>query len=127
MQPLTSADGAMRLSPSSEKPSINSKALIVASGMRGVGGHNFSYTRAVQQALEDRGLAVTVFANRNLAPELERTYAFRPVFSHGTYDLPPGNGPWRDLLYLYLQSGIYAEELHRGLANESGDFALIFC
>jgi glycosyltransferase involved in cell wall biosynthesis len=95
--------------------------------MKSLGGHNFAYTRSVETALAERGLDVTVFAHKGLAPDLATTYGYRPVFSLGTYDLPPGNGPWRDLFYLYHQSAIYADDLARALRESGGDFDLVLC
>jgi len=104
------------------------KVLIIDSGMRNLGGHNFSYTRAVQAALEKRGISVTVFANKHLASGLAEAFGYRPVFSFGAYDYPAGNGPLRDLIYLYSQSVIYSDELERALKQiPIEDYALVFC
>lgn len=103
------------------------KALIVASGLRDVSGHNCFYTRAVQRELERRGLAVTVFANKSLSATLSKDDSFVPVFSLGTYDLAPGNGPWSDLFFIYHESAIYRYELQSAMQKHSSDFDLIFC
>lgn len=103
------------------------KALIIASGLKDVRGHNLSYTRAVETELQRRGIAVTVFANKNLNEALAKETGYRSIFSHGTYDFPPGNGPVRDLVYTYLQSRIYADELQRALDVYGADFDLTFC
>jgi glycosyltransferase involved in cell wall biosynthesis len=100
--------------------------LLVASGLRGVTGHNFSYTRSVEEALRERGFEVAVFVHKHAQRELVRDLGYRAVFSLGTYDLPPGNGRWRDLAYLYAQSLIYADEMERALA-EHAPFDLVFC
>lgn len=44
------------------------RALIVASGLRGVTGHNFFYTQTVKRELESRGFEVTVFVNKTPRP-----------------------------------------------------------
>jgi len=95
----------------SRKPHV----LIVDSGMRTRGGHNFSYTRAVQRALEARGAAVDVFVNRGLASDMAEAHGFHPIFSCGAYDHPLGHGRVRDLVYLRAQSVVYTEELFHGL------------
>src|SRR5713101_3645360 len=103
------------------------KVLIIDSGMRNLGGHNFSYTRAVEAALEERGFSVSVFANKNLAADLARTTGYKQVFSFGAYDFPPGNGPVRDLRYLYAQSIVYSDELEQAFSQTEDDYAIIFC
>lgn len=102
------------------------RALIVAAGLRGVPGHNLGYTRLVEDALRRRGFEVVVFANKNLAPQLVREFGYHPVFSLGTYDLAPGNGPWADLAYIYAQAFIYSQDLARALGG-AGSFDLTFC
>lgn len=104
------------------------KALIVASGLRGVVGHNFFYTQAVKEELEKRGFQVAVFVNKNAPADFIRETGFTPVFSLGTYDFIPNNGFLPDLIYLYLQSRIYAYELQAEVKKTNGvDFDLIFC
>ena len=103
------------------------KALIIASGLKDVRGHNLSYTNAVANEMRKRGFDVTVFANKNLNEKLTAETGFRPIFSHGSYDFPPGNGRTHDLLYMYLQSRIFAYELHRALYSTKATFDLIFC
>lgn len=107
---------------------MTKNVLIVDSGLKNLGGHNFSYTRAVQSALERKGLAVTVFANRNLSGELAKTTGYHPVFSFGAYDYPLGIGKIRDIQYLYAQSVIYSQELEQAFKHLVKDEpALIFC
>ena len=102
--------------------------LIIASGLKNLGGHNFSYTRAVQAALEQKGFTVTVFANKNLSGELVKATGYHPVFSFGAYDFPPGHGKWKDLCYLYAQSLIYSQELELAFKQIIEDQpALVFC
>lgn len=104
------------------------KALIVASGLRGVIGHNYFYTQAVRRELEARGFEVTVFANKHASADFIKKTGFKPVFSLGTYDFIPLNGPLPDLAYLYLQSGIYAYELQAAMREINGEnFDLVFC
>lgn len=103
------------------------KALIVASGLRGITGHNFFYTQAVKQELERRGFDVTVFANKHAPAEFIEKTGFKPVFSLGTYDNIPLNGKLSDLVYTYLQSGIYAYELQAAMRDAGNiNFDLAF-
>ncbi len=102
--------------------------LIVDSGLKNLGGHNLSYTRAVQAALEQKGFTVTVFANKSMAGELVKETGYHPVFSFGAYDYPLGNGKLRDLQYLYAQSHIYSQELEQAFKHLVQDEqALFFC
>lgn len=102
--------------------------LIVDSGLKNLGGHNFSYTRAVQAALEQKGYDVTVLANRHLSGELVKVTGYHPVFSFGAYDYPPGNGKLKDLKYLQAQSIIYSQELEHAFKQiVSNEPALVFC
>lgn len=101
------------------------KALIVASGLRGIIGHNFFYTQTVQRELEKRGFEVTILVNKHAPADFIKETNYTPVFSIGTYDFIPLNSPVQDLKYLYLQSGIYSFELQAALKNQ--DFDLIFC
>jgi glycosyltransferase involved in cell wall biosynthesis len=101
------------------------RALIVASGLRGIIGHNFFYTQTVQRELEKRGFEVTVLVNKHAPADLIKETNYQPVFSIGTYDFIPLNSPVQDLKYLYLQSGIYSFELQASLKDK--DFDLTFC
>lgn len=102
--------------------------LIIDSGMKNMGGHNFSYTRAVQSALEQKGFDVTVLANRSLSGDLVKATGYRPVFSFGAYDFPPGNGKLRDFGYLYAQSVIFSDELEQAFRRVVSDEpSLVFC
>jgi glycosyltransferase involved in cell wall biosynthesis len=91
------------------------QVVVVDSGMRNLGGHNFSYTQAVQRAFQGRGCAVEVLANRGLASDLAERHHFRPTFSCGAYDAPLGHGRWRDLAYVHAQGRVFAEELDHAL------------
>jgi glycosyltransferase involved in cell wall biosynthesis len=103
------------------------RALIVASGLRGVTGHNFFYTQTVKRELESRGFEVTVFVNKNAPADLIAETGFTPVFSLGTYDAIPLNGKVADLRYVYLQAGLYAFELEAAVNRlENSDFELTF-
>lgn len=101
------------------------KALIVASGLRGIIGHNYFYTQEVQKELEKRGFEVTVFANKHAPADFIKATNYKPVFSLGTYDFIPLNNPTDDLKFIYLQSRIYSYELQAALKDQ--DFDLIFC
>jgi glycosyltransferase involved in cell wall biosynthesis len=107
--------------------STNNKILIIDSGMKNLGGHNFSYTRAVQNALLEKGFEVDVFANKLLPDELAKNSGYKPFFSQGAYDFPPFKGIKRDLPHIYAQSIIYADELEAELENKLSDYAAIFC
>ena len=103
------------------------KFLIIDSGMKNLGGHNFSYTRAVQDALEQKGFEVDVFSNKLLPDDLAKSSGYKPVFTHGAYDFPPFKGIKRDLAHIYAQSIIYADELECELENKLSDYSAIFC
>lgn len=103
------------------------RALIVASGLRGVIGHNFFYTRTVERELKRRGFDVTVFVNKHAPNDLINLTSYLPVFSLGTYDIVPENGKRDDFIYTYLQSGIYAYEMKAAINKlENKNFDMIF-
>ncbi len=58
------------------------KILIIDSGMKNLGGHNFSYTRAVQDALVEKGFETDVFANKLLTEDLAQNSGYKPVFTN---------------------------------------------
>jgi len=97
------------------------RVVIVDSGLKHLGGHNFSYTKAVKLALEERGLSVTVFANKGLMENVAGASGYYPVFSLGSYDWPPGNGKVRDLMYIYAQSIVFSDELEHAFKRIVGD------
>ena len=102
--------------------------LIVDSGLRNLGGHNYSYTKAVKDALLERGCNVDVFASRRLEENLARASGFHRVFSYGAYDFPPGRSPLGDLTILYERSAIYADDLQGALEKGgAADYDLVFC
>lgn len=103
------------------------KILIIDSGMKNLGGHNFSYTRAVQDALEEKGFKADVFASKLLSADLAKSSGYTPVFTNGAYDFPPYKGIKRDLTYIYAQSVIYAEELEQVLADKLSEYSAVFC
>lgn len=103
------------------------KILIIDSGMKNLGGHNFSYTRAVQDALAEKGITVDVFANKLLSEDLAQSSGYKPVFTNGAYDFPPFKGIKRDFAHIYAQSVIYANELEHELENKLSDYSAIFC
>lgn len=103
------------------------RALIVASGLRGIFGHNFFYTQMVERELEKRGFEVTVFINKNAPTDLLQETGYKAVFSLGTYDSIPSNGKFPDLIYTYLQSRIYAYDLQAAINQlDHKDFDFIF-
>jgi glycosyltransferase involved in cell wall biosynthesis len=106
---------------------MRNSVLIIDSGMRNLGGHNFSYTRSVQAALEKRGYGVTVLANKNLAGDVAKESGYHPVFSFGAYDFPPGNGVIRDLAYIYAQSVVYSDELEQAFKQTATEYSIVFC
>ena len=101
---------------------MTGRALIVDSGMRNLGGHNFSYTRAVQRALEARGIECRVLTHKALPVDLARSYAFKPTFTYGAYDFPPGQGWWSDLRSIYAQAKVFSMELAAAIDGEPYDF-----
>jgi glycosyltransferase involved in cell wall biosynthesis len=104
------------------------QVLIVDSGMRSLGGHNYSYTRAAQAAFLARGCVVDVLTNRGLPSEVAEAAGFRPMFSCGAYDFPLGHGRARDLAYLYAQGRVFAEELDHALRCVlAREYDLVFC
>ena len=58
---------------------MSKKILIIDSGMRNLGGHNYSYTRAVQSALEQRGFTVSVLVNKNLSADIVQATGYKPA------------------------------------------------
>jgi glycosyltransferase involved in cell wall biosynthesis len=107
---------------------MSKKILIVDSGLKNLGGHNYSYTNAVRTALSERGYDVDVFANRALEEGLARESGFRRVFSYGAYDFPPGKSRLNDLSVLYERSAVYADDLARAFEqHKTEDYALVFC
>jgi glycosyltransferase involved in cell wall biosynthesis len=104
---------------------VSLSVVIVDSGLRALGGHNYTYTRSVKQAFEHRGANVIVLANRGLGGALEGA-GVRPSFSCGAYDHPLGHGRIRDLVYLHAQSHVFAEEVEHALAALSDEPDLIF-
>lgn len=107
---------------------MSQQALIIDSGMKNLGGHNFTYTRAVQAAFEQRGYMVTVFTNKQLPDEVVNATGYRPVFTYGAYDFPQGRSRVVRLLRLYQQARVYRQELESELASACADhYSLIFC
>lgn len=103
------------------------KILIIDSGMKNLGGHNFTYTRAAQSALEEKGYETDVFANKNLSDDLAREAGYKPLFTFGAYDFPPFEGLRKDLSHIYHQSDVYSSELERELKNKLSDYEAVFC
>src|SRR5262245_15725416 len=102
--------------------------LIVDSGLKNLGGHNYSYTNAVKKALVDRGYRVQVFANRNLEDGLANASGFHRVFSYGAYDFPPGKSRLNDLRILYKRGAVYADDLEGALdRNGAEEYGMVFC
>jgi glycosyltransferase involved in cell wall biosynthesis len=104
------------------------RVLIIDSALRNLGGHNFTYTRAVASELEARGYPVTVFANKNLPDELARACGYDPVLTFGAYDFAMGHGRFRDLRYLRAQAVIHADELEAAFRRiDLSAHGLVFC
>lgn len=103
------------------------KILIVDSGMKNLGGHNFSYTRAVQNALAQKGYETDVLANKALPEELAQSSGYQPTFTYGAYDFPPPARIDRVLKYIHSQSDVYANELKNYFKNKLSDYAAVFC
>jgi glycosyltransferase involved in cell wall biosynthesis len=102
-------------------------ALIVDSGLRSLGGHNFTYTSSLSRQLRERGWAVEVAASARLEAQLAAETGFRPALSLSAYDFAPGRGLLRDLAFVHAQSVVHAEELEgvlRALGPER--FDLVF-
>src|SRR5207302_4236820 len=89
--------------------------------MKNLGGHNFSYTRAVQRALEARGIPSEALVHRSFPADVAAECGYHPTFSLGSYDFPPGNGRVRDLRYVYAQSVVFADELQQALRERGND------
>ncbi len=65
--------------------------VIVDSALKGVGGHNFTYTQIVREALRARGIEPQVLVNKAVPDEFASEFGFRPSFDKGAYDFPaPG-------------------------------------
>jgi glycosyltransferase involved in cell wall biosynthesis len=103
------------------------KILIVDSGMKNLSGHNFSYTRAVQDALAEKGFATDVLVNKMLSPELAQSSGYQPIFTYGAYDFPPPAGIIQDIKHIYAQASVYCRELEQFFENKLSDYAAVFC
>lgn len=111
---------------SSKRDPGSGPVLVVASGLRDIGGHNYTYTRLLETALSARGVETAVLAHAGLADSL-RACGYRAVFSKGTYDFPYGRGPLHSLLKLWRQAGVYATELAAAIAATRPVPRGIFC
>jgi glycosyltransferase involved in cell wall biosynthesis len=102
--------------------------VLVASGLRDIGGHNYTYTRSVERELQARGFSVVVLAHRDLSKATLSETGYRPVFSKGRYDFPAGRTPLHALVNLWQQARVYANEL-RGALREIRPRSpeLVFC
>jgi glycosyltransferase involved in cell wall biosynthesis len=103
------------------------KILIIDSGMKNLGGHNFSYTRAVQNALAQKSFASDVLANKALPDELAQSSGYQPTFTYGAYDFPPPAGIGQVIKHINTQSEVYAGELAQFFENKLSDYAAVFC
>jgi hypothetical protein len=106
-------------------PTTPLSVVILASGLKGTVGHNLGYTTETETALREAGAEVAVLAHKDLAPELATRPGWAPAFTQGTYDFPPGKGPWRDLAYMYGQSTTFVRELRVALEGRRCD--VLFC
>jgi glycosyltransferase involved in cell wall biosynthesis len=104
------------------------KVLIVDSALRNLGGHNYSYTRAVESELEARGHPVTVIANKGLPDDLAGAHGYEKALTFGAYDFALGQGRFRVLRYIGAQGLIHADELE-AVSQRIGmdEYGLIFC
>lgn len=103
------------------------RIVIVASGLRDIGGHNYSYTTAVGDEFERRGFGVEVLAHETLSMTLVSRAGYRAVFSRGTYDFPCGKNALHSLLKLWSQADVYASELNSALGFGNPPPKVIFC
>jgi glycosyltransferase involved in cell wall biosynthesis len=106
---------------------MKGRICIIDSGMRNVGGHNFSYTRAVQKELEARGYGVDVLVHRSFPDELARTSGYQPTFEAGAYDFGPDSGLIAQMKFFRHRSRIFAAELSSALRElDANRYALLF-
>lgn len=103
------------------------RVVLIASGLRDIGGHNYSYTQEVETELKGRGFCVDVLARRLLSEKVREETGYQPVFSKGTYDFPYGSNALYSLVKLWSQAGVYATELAAGLTPLLGSARVIFC
>ena len=92
--------------------------IIVDSGLKGVGGHNFTYTQITREAFRSRGIDPIVLVNRGADLDLCHSQGFRPVFSRGAYDFAPA-GMWATTHSWRRWSGTFGEELQAALPTGS--------
>lgn len=102
------------------------RVVLVASGLRDIGGHNYSYTREVEAELKARGFSVEVLAHHLLPANLRGATGYRPVFSKGTYDFPYGVNALHSMVKMWSQAGVYADELRAELALSPSP-RIVFC
>lgn len=107
---------------SSPSTKASSGAVIIDSGLRSHGGHNYFYTREVQHALRRLGIKVRVLVNRGFPSEEAQAEGFTPAFSVGAHDHALGRGFFPDLAYVHAQSVVFAHELGAALGEKSGEF-----
>lgn len=95
--------------------------------MKNLGGHNFSYTRAVQNALAAKGFATDVLTNKSLPEELAQSAGYQPTFTYGAYDFPPPARIDRVVKHIHSQSDVYVAELQNFFKDKLSDYDAVFC
>jgi glycosyltransferase involved in cell wall biosynthesis len=90
--------------------------VIVASGLQGLGGHNFTYTEIVRDSFRERGVEPLVLVNKAVSAEFASTFRLRPAFLRGAYDFPRP-GTWSTFIAWRTWALEFANELAGALPS----------
>lgn len=96
------------------------RAVIVDSGLRGVGGHNYSYTMMMVEALRQRGISTRVVGSRQLDAGLG-AQGIEPGFSMGVGHQPERTDLFHMLRFLSDRAQRFAAEVKALVGPELED------
>ena len=97
--------------------------VIIDSGLKGLGGHNFTYTDIVREGLRNRGIHPIVLANKAVSDQVPSGAGFRAVFSRGAYDFG-ASGTWSSTTTWKKWGGVFERELGASFpVNVTGVFS----
>lgn len=96
------------------------RAVIVDSGLRGLGGHNYTYSMMMVEALRQRGISTRVVGSRHLDPGL-REQGVEPGFSIGVGHQPERTDLLRMLRFLSDSARRFADEVKALLGPDLED------
>lgn len=89
------------------------QAIIIASGLADLVGHEFEYTAAVAKALRHRGYSVSILGARDAVPEVAALEGFVPVFRRTARPLGTKAPPWE----FFRLVGIFLADLHKAVSS----------